>query len=106
MSLSNLREFNLSNNNISYFSFQALQRAICTGKVSLTHLNLENTRLDERNAIELLKVILSHSKVKVLNFSRNMNLSSKFSAYALYLFKNVPSSYELREICLEYTSVS
>ncbi len=63
--------------------------------MELTDLILEGTKLDEGNGIELLKTVLSLSKVKRLNLSRNMTLSYKFSAFALYLIRTIP------DFCLE-----
>jgi hypothetical protein len=45
--------------------------------------------MNEKSGIDLMDAILSFSKVKTLNISRNMDLGFKFSAYVLVMLKNI-----------------
>lgn len=84
-----LRVLDISSNPINYFTFDSLSFAFKSGKTNLQTLNLSNTHLTEKNAIDLMDSILSFSKLKNLDISRNMDLGYKFSAYLLVMLKNI-----------------
>jgi hypothetical protein len=105
LQLGHLRELNLSSNHMTYFSFDALIKALKTGKLYLNRLLLSNTKLFEASGVELIEAVVSSTRVRHLDLSRNQGLSYKFSAYALYLVKNRPQS-QLSQLELSYTSVS
>lgn len=84
-----LKELDLSSNIMNFFTFDYLQIAFKSGRTNLQKLNLSNTHMNEKSGIDLMDAILSFSKVKSLNISRNMNLGYKFSAYVLVMLKNI-----------------
>jgi hypothetical protein len=84
-----IKELDLSSNPMNYFTFDYLQIAFKTGRTNLQKLNLSNTHMNEKSGIDLMDAILSFSKVKTLNLSRNMDLGYKFSAYVLVMLKNI-----------------
>lgn len=51
-------------------------------------LDLSNTRLSDKNGIELFEVIIERSQIASLNLSRNSNLAFKFSTQAINTLKN------------------
>lgn len=79
----------LSGNPLSFFCFESLSNVLKEKSLSLEWLDLSNTKLADKNGIDIFESILLYSKVKYLNLSRNSGLGYKFSAYSLHLVKNL-----------------
>lgn len=76
---------------MSFFTFDYLIKILKTSTVKLQTLDLSNTKISEKNSIELLEAVLVKTEIMHLNLSRNMNVSYKFAAYALFMVKNIPN---------------
>lgn len=90
---------------MSFFCFDSLANVLKEKNLSLEWLDISNTKLTDKNGIDLFEAILVHSKIKYLNLSRNSGLGYKFSAYSLHLAKNL-QDYKLSILDVTYCGIS
>jgi len=68
-------------------------------------LDISNTKLQDKNGIELFEAIVAYSQITSLNLSRNPNLAFKFSNHALAILKN-HHTYQLQHLDISYSGIS
>lgn len=68
-------------------------------------LDVSNTKMSDKNAIELFEVVVRSSQITTLNLARNASIGFKFSAQAIMTLKST-KVFKLQYLDISYCGVS
>lgn len=102
----NLECLSIASNFLNYFFFEYLTNSIreCP-TLTLKMLDISNTKLCDKNGIDLFDAIINCSQIASLNLSRNSNLGFKFASSAINILK-IKENYALNYLDISYCAIS
>ena len=103
-----ITEVILASNPMTFFCFDKLTQAVKSQSYlqNLLSLNLSNTKIQDKNAIELFEVVAVYSCIEDLDLSRNPHLSFKFSSHCINQLRGFQMKVSLKRLDLSYCGVS